>query len=335
MHTLTFTTATARDLQKARRAIAATDKEKDNWERREDIDPNVATLQITGDANLTLPIRCDILARWTAAYKDVDTFRMTVDPDSLAVTVSPVPKNCLRSVGTIKLLAPAFPAGVLPFIARMSAEFGSCEIIPDFDTKTACLSARSLRAAKAEAKAEGQRARELAEENKARAEYLEAVALLTPANIGKAIKETCSLRKLKAWARRLAPILDTASALPEPSAIASLRELDPLDIDSTSYAQKFEEYLAAKTRHDNYKPRGYFNASKERPRRAKDMNYAAGIARDCLQFAARQHVEQFGPFYIWHVAVGAYNHSISARVNAARKTVRKYRAGIAEAFLNG
>jgi hypothetical protein len=339
MHTLTFTTATARALAKARRAIAATDKEKlSSWERRnraDELDPNVATLQITGETNLTVPIRCDILAKWTAAH-DLTVFDMVVD-DSLAVTI--------RANGsTLKLLAPQVPAGVLPFIARMSAEFGSCEIVPDFDVKTACLTARSLRTAKAEAKAAGEQARELAESNRGCDEYRQALEILTPANIRKAAKQTRSLRQLRAWARCLAPIIDS---LPNPltlcSAADSPRELDPILFPDAlqSYAHAWQAYEAAKARHDNYAPKSYYAASKERPKRAEAMHRAgqtakqclgSGIADHCAAFGIGGHVSAWGMTAPSDVKTYLRYESIGARVSAARKVVRKYRAGIADTF---
>lgn len=339
MHTLTFTTATARDLAKARRAIAATDSAKmESYERRrraDELDPNVATLQITGETNLTVPIRCDILAKWTAAH-DLTVFDMVVD-DSLAVTI--------RANGsTLKLLAPPVPAGVLPFIARMSAEFGSCEIVPDFDVKTACLTARSLRTAKAEAKAEGERARDLAESNRRWHEYRQALEILTPANIRKAARQTRSLRQLRPWARRLAPIID---ALPNPltlcSAADSPRELDPILFPDVlqRYADAWQAYAAAKTRHDNYAPKSYYAASKERPKRAEAMHRAgqtakqslgAGIADHCAPFGIYGHVSAWGLVAPSDVKTYLRYESVGARVAAARKIVRKYRAGIADTF---
>ncbi len=362
MHTLTIHKDTARDIAKARRAIAATDMEKaaaalEPWQRRRcalahdsRFDPNLATLRITGAADLILPIRCDILAKWTAAHQDAERFDMQID-DNLSVTIrangstlkllapkttQPVDLNASRLVGS----APVSIAGsVLPLVARMAAEFGSCELLPDFDVKSACLTARSLRAAKADAKAAGERAREVRAQQHAWCEYTAARALLTPENIHKAAKQTRSLRRLRKWTRALKPIVE---ALPCPLTLDQYRELDPLSSETIyAYAHRYGLYLLAKKRHDTYAPRSYYASSKERPKRAEEMQRAADAARHALMSGLDEHASAFGCGAHGHsygasgVTIHAYPSQAVAAISAAKKTLRIYRAAIADTFRDG
>jgi hypothetical protein len=318
-YTFEISKQTARDINKARRAIAETDKAKlSKWERQaqaDELNPNVATLRIEGAVNLTVPIRCDILAKWTAAH-DCDTFRLQV-AESLAITVS------ANGSSILKLLAPQFPAGILPIKANNGF---IAELVPDFDVSTACLTAKTLRARTAEAKKEGEQMREQAEETRQLEEYEQALALFTAANIQRAAQSGRSLRKLKCWARRVSPIIDS---VPNPLNIDEFRELDPILSPEIlqSYAHKWQQYIAAKKRHDEYAPRGYYNASKERPRREKAMTQTRSDAQSVLISGVHRHVSGFG-FTSYacgaQITVGHRWESFAANVSAAKKTVRSY-----------
>jgi hypothetical protein len=365
MPTLILHKNTARDIAKARRAIAATDKEKalaDTFgpgdRRRSRInhsprfDASIATLRITGETALTFPIRCDILAKWTAAHENADLFKVVVD-DTLAITVSPViTGGGARAVGSMRLLPAATEIegekpgdvdyiGALPIVARMAAEFGSCELVPDFDTKSACLTARTLRVAKAEAKAAGDRARELREEKRQRDEYRTAVALLTPANLAKAAKQLRSLRKLKRWARTVAPVMQR---LPHFVAFEQNEypQMNPLATPEfvERYAATYGTYVVAQKREQDYKPRRrttyfYGGKSKTALKLADESARAADALRAAVRGALCEHLAEFGAHAYFYGDTPCVHHSgttLASRVSIARKIARKYRAAIADAF---